>query len=58
MRGAGPAEVEAARADGPGDAAYPSRSGATVPSGLAAALEADGRPVASTRGSGHRTGTW
>lgn len=41
MRAAGLAEVEAARADGRWDAAYPSQSRAAVPADLAAALEAD-----------------
>lgn len=41
MRAAGLAEVEAARADGRWEAAYPSQSLATVPADLAAALAAD-----------------
>jgi uncharacterized protein YdeI (YjbR/CyaY-like superfamily) len=41
MGPAGLAEVEAARADGRWDAAYPSQSGAEVPEDLAAALRAN-----------------
>ncbi|NED13739.1 YdeI/OmpD-associated family protein [Streptomyces sp. SID9124] len=41
MRAPGLAEVEAARADGRWEAAYPSQSLATVPADLAAALAAD-----------------
>lgn len=52
MRPGGMAEVEAARADGRWDAAYPSQSQATVPPDLAAALAANAVAAAAFDGLG------